>query len=189
MGGLRKAMPWTYATFLIASISLAGIWPFAGFWSKDEVLTVALQQAPVLFALAMITVFITAFYIFRVVYLTFHGEYKGGAKEDTRPRRWRGAHHTARITGGDAHSHGGSGSAGGMPPACGISTADSVPSIGEGTTHSLYQDFSVYWPAPSWISMAVAGAGFLLAYAIYSKKWISSENVARAFGPTYKLGL
>ena len=83
MGGLRKSMPWTYATFLIASISLAGIWPLAGFWSKDEILKVALEQQPVLFALAMLTVFITAFYSFRVIYLTFHGEYKGGAKEDT----------------------------------------------------------------------------------------------------------
>ena len=81
MGGLRKVMPWTYATFLIASLSLAGIWPLSGFWSKDEILASALEHQPVLFVLAMITVFMTAFYIFRVVFLTFGGEYRGGSAE------------------------------------------------------------------------------------------------------------
>ncbi|MBI4296742.1 MAG: NADH-quinone oxidoreductase subunit L, partial [Chloroflexi bacterium] len=66
MGGLRKAMPWTYGTFLLAALSLAGIWPLAGFWSKDEILVETFQVRPVLFILAMITVFMTAFYIFRV---------------------------------------------------------------------------------------------------------------------------
>src|SRR3972149_771044 len=81
MGGLRKAMPWTFATFLIASLSLAGIWPLSGFWSKDEILAVALKNQPTLFWLAMITVFMTAFYIFRVLFLTFGGEYRGGSHE------------------------------------------------------------------------------------------------------------
>jgi NADH-quinone oxidoreductase subunit L len=51
MGGLRKVMPWTFALFIIASLSLAGIWPLAGFWSKDEVLASALEKQPVLFVL------------------------------------------------------------------------------------------------------------------------------------------
>ncbi len=92
MGGLRKVMPWTYATFLIAAISLAGIWPFAGFWSKDEILAVALQEQPILFVLAIITVFMTAFYIFRVVFMTFGGEYRGGA-------------HRRRDTAHEEHHH------------------------------------------------------------------------------------
>ncbi|MDD5703957.1 MAG: NADH-quinone oxidoreductase subunit L, partial [Dehalococcoidales bacterium] len=74
MGGLRKAMPWTFVLFVIGSLSLAGIWPLAGFWSKDEVLAAALENQPVLFALAIITVFMTSFYMFRVVFLTFGGE-------------------------------------------------------------------------------------------------------------------
>jgi NADH-quinone oxidoreductase subunit L len=81
MGGLRKIMPWTYATFLIASLSIAGIWPLAGFWSKDEILASALENQPVLFYLAMITVFMTAFYMFRVVFMTFGGSYRGGDPE------------------------------------------------------------------------------------------------------------
>ena len=79
MGGLRKVMPWTYATFLIGSLSLAGIWPLAGFWSKDEILISALENQPILFWLAIITVFMTAFYMFRAIFMTFHGEYRGGA--------------------------------------------------------------------------------------------------------------
>ena len=78
MGGLRRVMPWTYATFLVASLSLAGLFPFAGFWSKDEILTDAWAQQPALFAVAMAVVFLTAFYMFRVIFLTFEGEYKGG---------------------------------------------------------------------------------------------------------------
>jgi NADH:ubiquinone oxidoreductase subunit 5 (subunit L)/multisubunit Na+/H+ antiporter MnhA subunit len=74
MGGLRKVMPWTYGLFIIASLSLAGIWPLAGFWSKDEVLAAALDKQPVLFVMAMITVFMTAFYMFRLIFLTFFGQ-------------------------------------------------------------------------------------------------------------------
>ncbi len=81
MGGLRRAMPWTYFMFLIASLSLAGIWPLAGFWSKEGILTHAQDSAPVLFYLAIITVFMTAFYMFRVIFLTFAGEYRGQVEE------------------------------------------------------------------------------------------------------------
>ena len=75
MGGLRKVMPWTY------SLSIAGIWPLSGFWSKDEVVISAFASQPVLFYLAMITVFMTAFYMFRAVFMTFGGEYRGGDPE------------------------------------------------------------------------------------------------------------
>jgi len=49
MGGLRKAMPKTYITFLIAATSLAGIWPLSGFWSKDAILAQALDKQPLIF--------------------------------------------------------------------------------------------------------------------------------------------
>ncbi|GBD10820.1 NADH-quinone oxidoreductase subunit L [bacterium HR23] len=84
MGGLRRFMPWTYATFLVASLSLAGVFPFAGFWSKDEVLTEALTKgepvALLVGVLALVGVFLTAFYAFRALFLTFHGEFRGGAE-------------------------------------------------------------------------------------------------------------
>ena len=85
MGGLRKVMPWTYGTFLIGSLSLAGIFPLAGFWSKDEILAHALKGDAIsqfVFALALIAAFMTAFYIFRALFMTFEGEYRGGADAD-----------------------------------------------------------------------------------------------------------
>ncbi|OGO50143.1 MAG: NADH-quinone oxidoreductase subunit L [Chloroflexi bacterium RBG_16_68_14] len=78
MGGLRRVMPWTYATFLIASLSLAGVFPFAGFWSKDEILSHAWNEQQALFWLALAVVFLTAFYMFRAVFQTFEGAYQGG---------------------------------------------------------------------------------------------------------------
>jgi len=85
MGGLRKYMPWTFVLFVIGSLSLAGIWPLAGFWSKDEIIDLSWHGLSggelVLFFLAMITVFMTAFYMFRAVFLTFGGEYRGAATQ------------------------------------------------------------------------------------------------------------
>jgi NADH-quinone oxidoreductase subunit L len=74
MGALKSKMPWTYRTFLIGTLALAGIFPFAGFFSKDEILWEALQQNTVLWAGGAIGAFMTAFYMFRAVFMTFHGE-------------------------------------------------------------------------------------------------------------------
>ena len=80
MGGLREKMPVTYYTFLAGSLALAGIFPFAGFWSKDEVLYEALVHGltdPFLllaYAMGLLAVFVTGFYTFRMVLLTFHGD-------------------------------------------------------------------------------------------------------------------
>jgi NADH-quinone oxidoreductase subunit L len=79
MGGLRRAMPITFWTFLVASLSLAGLFPFSGFWSKDEILSDAWAHERYLFYIALITAGITAFYMFRAIFLTFGGEYRGGA--------------------------------------------------------------------------------------------------------------
>ena len=101
MGGLRKVMPVTYLTTLVAAISLAGIFPLAGFWSKDEVLAVAWSGvhagsalvAQVVFWLAMAAVFMTAFYVFRLVYLTFHGAFRGGVEAQPADERVADAQH------------------------------------------------------------------------------------------------
>jgi len=74
MGALKSKMPWTYRTFLIGTLALAGIFPFAGFFSKDEILWEALQQNSVLWVGGAIGAFMTAFYMFRAVFMTFHGE-------------------------------------------------------------------------------------------------------------------
>ncbi len=86
MGGLRRRMPWTWAAFLIGALSLAGIAPMAGFWSKDEILGYALAggswDSVLVFSLGAVAAFMTAFYIFRAMFMTFEGEYRGGAQAD-----------------------------------------------------------------------------------------------------------
>jgi len=80
MGGLRKHMPITSSTFLIGCIAIAGIPPLAGFWSKDEILGVAFGSFPLLWVAGFITAGMTAFYMFRLYFLTFEGEFRGGDK-------------------------------------------------------------------------------------------------------------
>jgi NADH-quinone oxidoreductase subunit L len=92
MGGLARAMPWTFWSFTIGALALAGIFPLAGFWSKDEILTeawnlgfgtpaehVATSQgvAQVVFVTGMFTAFLTAFYVARMLWLTFGSAYRG----------------------------------------------------------------------------------------------------------------
>jgi len=77
MGGLRKAMPITFWTMMISTLAIAGIFPFAGFWSKDEILMVAFEHNKVLWVVASIASIMTAFYMFRLMYLTFFKEFRG----------------------------------------------------------------------------------------------------------------
>ena len=174
MGGLRKTMPTTYMTFLIGTISLAGIWPLSGFWSKDAILASALDKQPLLFVLVLITVFMTAFYMFRVVFLTFGGTYRG--KEHL--------HESSSVM---------------TIPLIAL-TVLAVGSgffnitggfnlfFGTGETHSVLQGlFGIFTEPLPWISLLLAGAGIFLAYAIYSRKWLSAENLGRVFSPLYKL--
>ena len=80
MGGLRKYMPVTAITFLIGCVAIAGIPPLAGFWSKDEILGQAFNTYPVLWAAGFITAGMTAFYMFRLYFLTFEGSFRGNDK-------------------------------------------------------------------------------------------------------------
>jgi NADH:ubiquinone oxidoreductase subunit 5 (subunit L)/multisubunit Na+/H+ antiporter MnhA subunit len=90
MGGLRKAMPWTYVLTVIGALSLVGIFPLAGFWSKDEILLESWLDAGgvprsvslVVFFALLAGVVLTAFYSLRMVHLTFHGEFRGGGEQE-----------------------------------------------------------------------------------------------------------
>ncbi len=92
MGGLRRVMPWTFGTFTIGALALAGIFPLAGFWSKDEILTDAYNAgfgtpaeelagspgvAQIVFVVGVATAFLTAFYVARMLWLTFGAAYRG----------------------------------------------------------------------------------------------------------------
>jgi NADH-quinone oxidoreductase subunit L len=100
MGGLRKKIPWTFAVMTAGTVAIAGIPPFAGFFSKDEILWKVYSQGPskVLWGLGLVTAFITSFYMFRLWFMTFFGAYRG--KLESGDHSHGGAH------GHDDHGHG-----------------------------------------------------------------------------------
>jgi NADH-quinone oxidoreductase subunit L len=177
MGGLRKIMPWTYITFLLGSLSLAGIWPLSGFWSKDEILAVALENQPAMFVLALITVFMTAFYMFRIIFLTFGGEYRGGDPE--------------------AHGHPHESPLVMVTPMVVLAILAVVSGFWNlgGDFSSLMGEHHAHAPGffgilgqwLPWVSLILAGLGILLAYAMYSTKRISAERIGSMFKPLYNL--
>ena len=100
MGGLRKYMPITAGTFIVGWLAIAGIFPFAGFWSKDEILAKAwFSHNYALWAVGAVAALLTAFYMTRQVWLVFYG-----------PERWRddaalvAGHAATRDEGDDAHA-------------------------------------------------------------------------------------
>ncbi len=85
MGGLRKKIPWTFATMMCASVAIAGVPPFAGFYSKDAILAAADRHAPWMYWVGVITAGMTAFYVFRAIFLAFYGKYRGEAHPHESP--------------------------------------------------------------------------------------------------------
>ncbi|TAF95278.1 MAG: NADH-quinone oxidoreductase subunit L [Cytophagia bacterium] len=77
MGGLRKKLPITFLTFLIATIAISGIPPFAGFFSKDEILAHVYEHNKLMWALGVLGSIMTSFYMFRLLFLTFFGDFRG----------------------------------------------------------------------------------------------------------------
>ena len=85
MGALRKLMPITAVTFIVGWLAIAGVPPFAGFWSKDDILLAAYDKSPVLWALGLVTALLTAYYMTRQVIMVFYGK----ARWNDAPRRAR----------------------------------------------------------------------------------------------------
>ena len=192
MGGLRGHMRWTYITFLIGSLSLAGIFPLAGFWSKDEILTFTFGQGGaislVVFLLAVIAVFMTAFYMFRALFMVFEGEYRGGADADPE----------AESHGPSDHPHespysiiGPMGILAVLAVVAGL-LASPIVDLGPIPKHWLVHDFLHSDGADFNILIAVGStllalAGILLAYLMYQSHQISAEQVGSWFRPLYVL--
>ena len=98
MGNLRKYMPVTFATMFIGTVAIAGIPPFAGFFSKDEILFRAFVANKFIWVLAVLTALMTAFYMFRLMTMTFWGTYRGPA--------WEAGGHAAHDDAHAGHGHG-----------------------------------------------------------------------------------
>ena len=125
MGGLRKGLPITYWTFLIGAIAIAGVPPLAGFFSKDEILWKTFDSGHrLLWLIGLVTSFLTAIYMFRLVFLTFHGERRHDAPAaPAHPEEEEPAAHRASDVGHrtsdahDDHDHGHAGHLHDAPPA------------------------------------------------------------------------
>jgi NADH-quinone oxidoreductase subunit L len=195
MGGLKKYMPQTFVTFLIGSLALAGIFPLAGFWSKDEILVTAGKGGYTFFmVVGLAGAFMTAAYMTRTVYLTFFGEYRGNS-----------AHPADDAHGHPAHdTHGPHES----PPAITVPLwilsffAVTAGLLGAAPLHiEKFKEWveprfafpELVHPAFSWptagISVAIALTGILVAYEYY---WLrrglhdlSSRNALARAGKTF----
>ena len=161
-GNLRKYMPITAGTFIVGWLAIAGVPPFAGFWSKDEILAGAWNRGGafyVLWAIGLITALITAFYMTRQVIMTFFGEEK-----------WR----TLGTDSGDADAHADDADAGHADAGAPVST--------HGAHHGLTPDFTPHespWimtlPLVALAVLAVAGGALNLPFADSTKlleKWL-----------------
>jgi len=173
MGGLRKYMPITHATFLAGALALAGIPPFAGFWSKDDILTAAFSSGHyVLYAMGLIAAFFTAAYIFRVYFLTFSGAYKG----DGHPHEGGPAMTIPLIVLGVLATVGG------------FINTPFDPMLG-----SFLQDQGPigYNPPANWALMAVSAlvglSGIWLAYTLYRTSEGRAQRFAQRTGFLYTL--
>src|SRR6266849_6661768 len=93
MGGLKQYMPITFTTMMIGTLAIAGIPPFAGFFSKDEILYQAFQHNALIWALAVVTALMTAFYMFRLMSMTFFGAFRGPGWEAAGHGHGHGAWH------------------------------------------------------------------------------------------------
>jgi NADH-quinone oxidoreductase subunit L len=199
MGGLRKQMPVTHLTMLIGCIAIAGIPPLAGFFSKDEILWSAFKiggYGRVVWALGFLTAALTAFYMFRLYYMTFHGEFRGTEEQ---------AHHLHEspkaMTVPLMVLAGGSLLAGfiGIPPILGNTI--NVPNVFEhflhpvlaGAHHALEQVFPhpLHDEGMEWSLMAasilVAIAGWVLARFLYKSRPALSDKMASALAPVHRL--
>jgi NADH-quinone oxidoreductase subunit L len=196
MGGLAKAMPITFATFLIGSLSLAGFFPLAGFWSKDEILGVAWDERQWLFYVALITAGLTAFYMARAIFMTFTGEYRGGEPAEA---HGSGGDEPATSGGHDAQDHGPHESPAVMAVPLLILAVPAIfagfANINHDIEHLLMgaipEGVEVTEPAFH-MSIAIAAtliplAGVVLATLIYYTKAISADSLRRRFGPVHTL--
>ena len=194
MGGLKTYIPTTFATMLIATAAIAGIPPLAGFWSKDEILWKAYEANPVYWVIGAITAFLTSFYMFRLLFMTFWGDYKGIQVDN---------HGQAHAT----HGHGDHGH--GEPHESPmvmlaplvvlalLSLVGGLVGIHNGFEHFLEPVFGGEFPKTitegsgntEWLLMGISVlfslAGLVIAYVLYVSKPYLPQKIAASLGSFY----
>ena len=211
MGGLGRRMPWTRNTMLIAGLALVGVFPRAGFWSKDGVLGAAFSNdviagAPILYIIAVVTAGLTGFYVFRMLFMTFGGEFRGGAAAEAKAigQPVHAASHDPHAAGVHAAAPHESPHAA-MPhespwiiiaPMTILAAAAAFAGLAnlpwdvagisaEPVTHFLgghAEEFSVGVAA---LSSAVGASGIVLAWLMYVQGAISPVAMGKTFRPIY----
>jgi NADH-quinone oxidoreductase subunit L len=194
MGGLKTYIPITFTTMLIATLAIAGIPPLAGFWSKDEILWKAYQANPVYWAVGVITAFITSFYMFRLLFMTFWGDYKGIKVDD------HGHAHATQGHGDHDHAEPHESPMVMLVPLvilAILSTIGGLVGIHNGFEHFLEPVFGSEFPkaitegtgSTEWLLMGVsvifAFAGLILAYVLYVSKPYLPQKIADALNGFY----
>jgi NADH-quinone oxidoreductase subunit L len=199
MGGLRVYMPWTFLTMSIATFTIAGFPPLAAFFSKDEILWKAYSSPNgswVFWLIGVITAFITSFYMFRLWFLTFFGDYRGAAAPE--------AH--GHNDHGHGHGHGGPHESpwvmlGPLVMLAILSIVGGWVGIGDRFEHFLapvFQSGASAELAPAGeaagkgteilltvVSVIVAILGFLLAWTLYLRRPQLPARIATALGGLY----
>ncbi len=173
MGGLSKKMKITTTTFFIASLSIAGIFPLSGFWSKDEIIAATVHH-PFFMTVTLLIAFMTAFYMFRLCFMTFTGEPRD-------KHRFEHAHESPKSMTG---------------PLIALAFLSvfagwvGLPWLKHGFSWFVYHgEHQVHHPnyILMVVSTVVALSGIGLAYLVYYKKAISADAIAERFKPLYKL--
>jgi NADH-quinone oxidoreductase subunit L len=175
MGGLFRRMPQVAIVFIIGTLSLAGVPLFAGFASKEEVLGATLAggfTGPFLMLLA--AAFLTAFYMFRVVFVVFFGPAKA---------------HDSPAAHGPAEAHGAGGDPGfTMGAPLWVLALSALAIGGYFTLHHAEAEFT----SPGWltpVAITVALSGILMAWLTYQRQAIGADSLASAFGPIRRAAL
>lgn len=172
MGQLHKKMPVTTWTFVVGALALAGIPPLSGFWSKDEILLGAYAGGYWgLYLLGSLVAFMTAFYMFRLIFVAFFGSHTGGehAHESSPVMTWP------------------------LLILAGLSVVSGLvgsPLLNNVFGHYITAPGAVHHPLNAYImavSTLLALSGILLAWLIYQQEYIRAEEISRRFAPLYGL--
>jgi NADH-quinone oxidoreductase subunit L len=175
MGGLKSKLPITHLTFLIGCIAIAGVPPFSGFFSKDEILAAAFAKSPIYWALGVIGAAMTAFYMFRLYTTTFLGKFRGTADQEHHLHESPAAMTMPLILLAIASAIAG---AIGIPEIMGGHhwlSHQLIPIVGEPVEQGL--SHSMEWILMA-ISVSIALIALLLAIFIYTKR---TDDVPKSF--------
>jgi NADH-quinone oxidoreductase subunit L len=198
MGGLKTYIPITFTTMLIATLAISGIPPLAGFWSKDEILWKAYQASWVYWLIGAITALITSFYMFRLLFMTFWGDYKGIQIDD------HGHAHAAPGHEGHGHGEPHESPMVMLVPLIILAVLSAVGGfvgIHNGFEHFLEPVFGSEFPktitessgSTEWLLMGIsvlfAFTGLVLAYVLYVSKPHLPDKIAASMNGFYELVL